>query len=189
MEKTKLTLRIEKPVIESAKQYAQHHHTSLSKLVAEFLRALKITEEAPAAPILEELSGILPPDVSLAKREPHYTPAAAVWALVEQEKVEGLLAAHTVTTLHYLVTKYLDRRQANLTMTRLLQVFAIAAVDQAVLLRAQTLNWPVFEDAGQMAAVFSAQVDYLVTRNPKDFRDELVRVIQPGDLLTLYAAS
>jgi hypothetical protein len=71
MEKTKLTLRIEKPVIESAKDYAQHHHTSLSRLVAEFLRSLKIAEDAPSAPILEELSGILPPEASLAEHRTH----------------------------------------------------------------------------------------------------------------------
>jgi hypothetical protein len=65
MEKTKLTLRIEKPIIESAKDYAEHYHTSLSRLVAEFLRSLKVADAAPTAPILEELSGILPVDVSL----------------------------------------------------------------------------------------------------------------------------
>lgn len=70
MEKTKLTLRIEKPVIESAKDYAQHHHTSLSKLVAEFLRSLKIAEGTPSLPILDELSGILPADVSVTQ---HHT--------------------------------------------------------------------------------------------------------------------
>jgi hypothetical protein len=71
MEKTKLTLRIEKPVIESAKNYAQHYHTSLSRLVAEFLRSLKIAEDTPSSPILEDLSGILPPDTSLAEHRTH----------------------------------------------------------------------------------------------------------------------
>jgi predicted nucleic acid-binding protein len=55
----------------------------------------------------------------LAKREPHYATSAAVWALVEQGQLEGLLAAHTVTTLHYLVTKHLSRQQANLAMITL----------------------------------------------------------------------
>jgi hypothetical protein len=40
-----------------------------------------------------------------------------------------------------------------------------------------------------MAAVFNAQVDYLITRNPKDFKDELVRVLQPGDLMALVPSS
>jgi len=71
MEKTKLTLRIEKPIIESAKTYAQHHHTSVSRLVAEFLRSLKIAEDVPSSPILEDLSGILPSEVSLAEHRTH----------------------------------------------------------------------------------------------------------------------
>jgi hypothetical protein len=54
MEKTKLTLRIEKPIIETAKDYAQHHHTTLSRLVAEFLNSLKIEADVPASPILKE---------------------------------------------------------------------------------------------------------------------------------------
>jgi predicted nucleic acid-binding protein len=125
----------------------------------------------------------------LAKREPHYAPSAAVWALVEQGRIEGLLAAHTVTTLYYLVTTHLDRQQAKLTITKLLQVFGVAAVDQPVILKALTLGWKDFEDAVQMAAAFNARVDYLVTRNPKDFKDELVRVLQPGDLMALFPSS
>ena len=69
MEKTKLTLRIEKPIIESAKDYAQQHNTTLSRLVAEFLRSLKTAGTASKPPILEELSGILPADVSLKEHQ------------------------------------------------------------------------------------------------------------------------
>ena len=69
MEKTKLTLRIEKPIIESAKDYAQYHNTTLSRLVAEFLRSLKTADTASKPPILAELSGILPADVSLAEHQ------------------------------------------------------------------------------------------------------------------------
>lgn len=65
MEKTKLTLRIEKPIIEAAKDYAHQHNTTLSRLVAEFLRALPQVEGRPSSPILDELSGILPAEASL----------------------------------------------------------------------------------------------------------------------------
>ena len=65
MEKTKLTLRIEKPIIEAAKDYARRHNTTLSGLVAEFLRTLNRVESATHSPILEDLSGILPQDISL----------------------------------------------------------------------------------------------------------------------------
>ncbi|MBE7557200.1 MAG: PIN domain-containing protein [Anaerolineales bacterium] len=125
----------------------------------------------------------------LAKREPHYQSAAAVWALAEQGEFEAFLAAHSVTTLHYLLAKHLDYQQANLTMTKLLQVFHAAPVDQEVILKALALGWKDFEDAVQMAAALNSQVHYLVTRNPKDFKDGLVQVLQPGDLLALFSAS
>lgn len=125
----------------------------------------------------------------LAKREPHYQSAAAVWALAEHGEFEAFLAAHSVTTLHYLLAKHLDYQQANLTMTKLLQVFQVAAVDQEVILKALVLGWKDFEDAVQMAAALNSQVNYLVTRNPKDFKDGLVQVLQPGDLLALFSAS
>ena len=122
----------------------------------------------------------------MAKREPYYAGSAGVWSAAELGVVQGLLAAHTVTTLHCLVAKHLDRRQANLTISRLLQVFDVVPVDQDVILEALALNWQDFEDAVQMAAASKAQVDYLVTRNPRDFEDELVRVLQPGDFLALF---
>ncbi|GIK38177.1 MAG: hypothetical protein BroJett011_20100 [Chloroflexota bacterium] len=124
----------------------------------------------------------------LAKREPHYQSSAAVWALAEQGELEGFLAAHSVTTLHYLLAKHLDYQQANLTITKLLQVFQVAAVDQGVIVKALALSWKDFEDAVQMAAALASQANYLVTRNPKDFKDGLVQVLQPGDLLALFPA-
>ncbi|NJN97319.1 MAG: PIN domain-containing protein [Anaerolineales bacterium] len=47
--------------------------------------------------------------------------------------------------------------------------------------------WKDFDDAVQMAAALNAQAHYLVTCNPKDFKDELVSVLQPGDLLALFS--
>jgi predicted nucleic acid-binding protein len=124
----------------------------------------------------------------LAKREPHYPTSAAVWTLAEQGEIEGLLAAHSITTLHYLLAKHLDYQPASLAIIKLLQVFDVAAVDQQVILKALTLNWRDFEDAVQMATALNSQSNYLVTRNPKDFKDELVQVLQPGDLLALFSA-
>ena len=74
MEKTKLTLRIEKPLIESAKQYAAEHNTTLSKLVADYLRrVISAGDLTEATPVLHELSGILPADVSVGEYHQHLT--------------------------------------------------------------------------------------------------------------------
>lgn len=59
---TKLTLRIDEDIINEAKQYAQAHATSLSKMIASYLRSLTRSkaERRPVSPIVEEISGVLP---------------------------------------------------------------------------------------------------------------------------------
>ena len=72
MQKTKLTLRVDEPIVEAAKAYARQHNTSLSKLVSEYLRAL-VREEGSSAqtPILQELTNILPAETSTQEYYTH----------------------------------------------------------------------------------------------------------------------
>ena len=66
-----------------------------------------------------------------------------------------------------------------------MRVFEVAALDDATMRNALMLGWDDYEDAVPMAAATEANVDYLVTRNPKDFSGGSVPVLQPGDLLAL----
>ena len=58
---TKLTIRLKKKVIDRAKEYANDHDTSLSKLIENYLSA--ITEESGSAqeisPLVRSLSGVV----------------------------------------------------------------------------------------------------------------------------------
>lgn len=61
---TKLTLRIDEPLIKAAKKYSKIHHKSLSKLVADYLRL--VTQSTPITisvdqlpPLTRALKGIL----------------------------------------------------------------------------------------------------------------------------------
>ena len=47
----------------------------------------------------------------LAQREPHYISSSQVWAAIETERAGGWLAAHTMTTLHYLLGRHTDHRR------------------------------------------------------------------------------
>jgi predicted nucleic acid-binding protein len=121
----------------------------------------------------------------LMKREPHFDNSAAVWKLVEGRQVEGLVAAHSLSTLHYLYTNQTSREHAVLALHQLLRVFKVATVDQDVIETALSYNWIDFEDAMQMAAAERAGCSYLVTRNPSDFKPGVVMVIQPADFLAI----
>lgn len=69
----------------------------------------------------------------LDKREPHVAASAAVWRAVETGQIRGYLAAHSITTLFYLVARQIGWQQATAVVKEVLQVFSIAAVDEQVI--------------------------------------------------------
>ena len=117
----------------------------------------------------------------LLDRRPFADSCSDVWAAVEHGEAEGLLAAHAVTTLHYLNSRAVGARAARETTEALLSVFNVAGVDEAVLASALALGWPDFEDAVTSAAARKAKCDAIVTRNPRDFVKSSIRVLAPSE--------
>ena len=66
MERTKMTVRVPRDLLEGAKRYASEHDTTLTRLVSEFLRQLSIQDDSLAdAPVVRRLSGTLSPDAAI----------------------------------------------------------------------------------------------------------------------------
>jgi predicted nucleic acid-binding protein len=121
----------------------------------------------------------------LQKQEPFYINSARVLACAETGLIEGLVAAHTVTTLFYLIAKDQSANQARVILTNLLQFLSIAKVDQTTIEQALNLPYQDFEDAVQMMAAVQADAQYLITRNTKDYKAGPLPALQPVELLAL----
>ena len=115
----------------------------------------------------------------LLDRQPYAEASAAAWAAVETGISEGMLAAHAVTTIHYLVRKEMGNIKARRIVTAILRVFGVAAVDGAVVQEALQLPFPDFEDAVTAAAARLAGCECIVTRDPRGFRGSPVRSLTP----------
>ncbi len=115
----------------------------------------------------------------LLDRKPHVTASAAVWAAVETGAAEGLLTAHAVTTIHYLVSKERGAAFAGRTIGSILKVLRVAAVDSAVIQQALTLAWPDFEDAVTAAVAAAAGCNLIVTRDPAGLPHSPVTALTP----------
>jgi predicted nucleic acid-binding protein len=122
---------------------------------------------------------------TLQKRDPFYTFSARVLACAETGAVEGTVAAHTLTTLFYLVAKDQTAQQARVTLTELLQFLSVADVDGSTVEGALNLPYADFADAVQMMAAVQAGAQYLVTRNARDYKAGPLPVLQPAELLAL----
>lgn len=125
----------------------------------------------------------------LLERAPFAEAAAKLWEAVERGEVEGLLPAHGVTTIHYLVAREKGGPTARRLVSDLLQVFGVAPVDKAVLDRALALDWKDFEDAVCAAAAAAAECDVLVTRDVKGFAASVVPAVDAVTVVALLSGN
>ena len=121
----------------------------------------------------------------LMDRQPHAVASAAVFATIETGSAEGVLAAHTVTTIHYLISRQLNQRDARQTLGTLLKLFAIAPVDGNVLQQALQSSGHDFEDSVTAAAAQASGCHLIVTRDPKGFRRAALPALTPTQALAL----
>jgi len=121
----------------------------------------------------------------LQRRQPFYEDSAAVLAAAETGGLSGLVAAHSVTTLFYLLAKFGSPDTARVNTIELLSVLEVAPVDGHVLEQALALPYRDLEDAVQMAAARQAGADYLVTRDRAGYPAGPLPALAPAELLTL----
>lgn len=125
----------------------------------------------------------------LLDREPHADVAAKLMSLVDEGRLDGIVCATTVTTIHYLAARAVGGKAAARHVSELLDMFDVASVDAEVLGSALALGFGDFEDAVLHQAASSADASAIVTRNGKDFAGATLPVFDPHELLAAVLAS
>jgi predicted nucleic acid-binding protein len=113
----------------------------------------------------------------------HAASASRLWAALETGMGQGLVPAHGVTTVFYLIARAKGMAFARQATDGMLHVFAVAPVDEKVLRRALALGFTDFEDAVCASAAEACKCDVIVTRDAKGFAGSPVPVVDPGTAL------
>jgi predicted nucleic acid-binding protein len=119
-------------------------------------------------------------DVWLA-REPFWRDSARLLAKIEQEEIDGVICPTTVTTLHYLGRKVLGDQKARKLIKSLLEISKIGTVSKESFEEALKSEIKDFEDAVIESVAIIEGVDFIATRNLKDFKNSRVDAREPAN--------
>jgi predicted nucleic acid-binding protein len=122
---------------------------------------------------------------ALLARPPDAAVATRLWSAIEEKRAIGLLPAHGVTTLFYLLGRARGPVAARRILASILAVFGVAPVDQIGIERALALGWSDFEDAVCATAAAAGSCDVIVTRDIAGFRGSPIRAVHPAAALAL----
>lgn len=121
----------------------------------------------------------------LLQRDPWADPAANLLTRIERGEAEGFIAGHTLTTIHYVVSRARDRQLAAAAVTDLLRFIEVIPMEKVDFSQALVLPMEDFEDAVQAAAALKIGADFIVTRDEKGFGGVSIPSVNSGEILPL----
>lgn len=123
---------------------------------------------------------------ALADRGEWAADAKNLLFLAAQGKAHLYVSGSTLTDIYYLANRYVyhDKRRSLQTVNILLDSLSVAEVGFGECLLGANSQISDFEDAVVAEAARKARLDFIVTRNGKDYRGSEVPVITPGEYLS-----
>ena len=125
---------------------------------------------------------------ALTSREPFREDAEHIFMLAVNRIEDMYITASSATDIYYLVRKHLHSvEQAKNVMSKLYELFYILDVTGSDCKDALLTEMSDYEDAVISCCSLHNQIDYIVTRNIKDYEKSKVQAILPDQLLKIVS--
>ena len=119
-----------------------------------------------------------------AKRPGFFENSREIMKQCMEKKLDGCIAAHSVTNAFYILRKDLTLPELREALTLLCYIVTVIGIDKSKLLAAiGDEDFTDIEDRLQTECASDFGADYIVTRNIKDFTHSSVPAILPEELL------
>ena len=122
----------------------------------------------------------------IANREPYAEYGKNILEKCAKREVIGIMTAHSIPNLFYILRKDFSQEERRALLKNLCSIFRISDLNTKKILAALDNDKFIdFEDCLQEECAVEEIADYIVTRNPDDFVESRVKVIQPDEFLNL----
>ena len=118
----------------------------------------------------------------LLEREPWYSTALSLLSKVENGDIDGYICPTTVTTIAYLIQKEKDAKTAKDLTGHLLSIFNLTHMNKSICESALSLQIGDYEDAVLHESARISEIDAIVTRNVRDFKQASLKIYSPEEL-------
>lgn len=125
----------------------------------------------------------------LLERQQFSAEALALFTAHDQQQIDAFVNAITPINIFYVIRKEAGLQKAEQSVNAILASLEICKVNQKVLRDAALLPMTDYEDAVQVASAMNAQLDGIVTRNLRDYKNAPLPIYSPTDFIALLAAT
>jgi predicted nucleic acid-binding protein len=119
-------------------------------------------------------------------REPHANPASEIFELNEQGIVKLYLSAVSINNIYYIVRRFLGHKKTLEVVETLIEMTEIVGTTKNEIIQALKNDFTDYEDSVQYSSALTIiDLDAIITRNIKDYRNSSIAVMTPLDFLKM----
>ncbi len=120
----------------------------------------------------------------LSKRKEFYEEAADLFSRADKKELVLAISALTFANTNYILTKLKSAKEAREILRKFKVLVEILSLDDKVTqLALSDDNFPDFEDGLQYYSAIENQIDIIITRNKKDFKNSKIAVLTAKEFL------
>ncbi|RRO12534.1 type II toxin-antitoxin system VapC family toxin [Flavobacteriaceae bacterium 14752] len=119
-------------------------------------------------------------------RKPHANPASELFELNEQGNVRLYLSAVSINNIYYIVRRFLGHKKTLEVVETLTEMTEIVGTTKKEIIQALKNNFTDYEDSVQYSSALTIKdLDVIITRNTKDYRNSSIAVMTPLNFLKM----
>ena len=123
-------------------------------------------------------------------RQPFSENAAKIFSLCELQEIKGFVTPIIISNVYYLLRQTAKHEKVVEKLKLLVSITEILVIDKAIIVQALNSPFKDFEDALQnYSAEFAKEIDIILTRNTKDFKNSLLAVMTPDNFMKIKSDS
>ena len=120
----------------------------------------------------------------LSKREIFYDDAAELFSRADKKELELTISSLTFANTNYILTKLKSAKDAREILRKFKVLVELLSLDDKITeLALSDDNFPDFEDGLQYYSAIENQIDIIITRNKKDFKNSKIPVLTAKEFL------
>ena len=136
---------------------------------------------------MEQIKALIDTNVlldHLAMREGFFQDAAAIFSMVDDGYLIGIISSISIVNCAYVLPKHYDGKAVLKQIKEMLHMFTISNVDANILEKAANMNPYDYEDAVQYLSALPYHPDLIITRDKKGFQDFDILVLTPAEFVS-----
>ena len=119
----------------------------------------------------------------LEKREPFYDYSAQILTLGDEKKVQLFTTSLVIANVYYIMRNHLGIQKAKENLRKLRIIVNVMSVNEKEVDLALNSELSDFEDALQYFTALNNKIDFIITRNTKDYKNPKLIVQTPQEYI------